>query len=67
MGDIYCVDCKYNKDDITGYENSCVHPSNIRVIKNYYRKLEIESKSQEQLNGDNRCKNYKRLWYKFWV
>ena len=58
----YCKNCKWFKNHIIGYR------CQIKVREDSYSTdYIINSFHPNQQNEKGNCKNYKKLWWKFWV
>lgn len=64
--EVFCGDCKYYLQDDRGGDH-CKHKSNIYEGFDYLGKHKFERLQPIFLNLHSDCKNYKRVWYKFWV
>jgi hypothetical protein len=67
MKKIYCKDCKY-----CYYEEDSSYPGDFccsirrTYASNYYTEYETYT-TCESKNKNNKCLDYKKYWYKFWI
>jgi hypothetical protein len=72
---VYCEHCKYyyNKNSehfliyITEKPHQCGHPDNLVKKDDPIRPRIICRQYADRINRYNNCRNYKRIWYKFWI
>ena len=67
MNKVYCDNCKYCyfAEYLEYSGNYCCELLETEGY-NFLRKFKIDGKCESK-NKDNNCRDYKRLWYKFWV
>lgn len=65
---VYCKNCRYFKRSlILLIEEHCEAPKNIELSRDYYSPFKEGKLLPETINSNNKCKFYKRKWWKFWV
>lgn len=68
---VYCDNCKYYRYITSdGWGPSleyCKHLSNKFIEHNYDNKEIKYKRHPSKKNEDNKCKSYKRSWWRFWV
>ena len=66
---VYCGNCKWFHGGFgaLGVGHNCCSPSNIQIKHNYETSWSQIKKQAKEINVNNKCKNYNRKWWKFWV
>lgn len=64
---VYCDNCKYLYRDVYTRSWACLAPENIEKKDTPICIYDKIRKTPMQLNSKNKCKFYKRKWYKFWI
>ena len=63
MKKVYCQNCKY----ISPGNQFCNHLKHLKHIKKCFNNKKFSTMLIENKNTENKCADYKRIWYKFWV